>query len=152
MRQSKSGNLQIKELYGIMLYTYNNSFLPAFSSWLHRLRASVLAMRQRSQRASGSAFFPVFWVPRGTKLAHINKKGLMSVLTKSASRRTHTNSRKQSSHLNPWNVKNPEPSKTARDHHLVPRARLELARFYPADFESATSTIPSHRLTETVVL
>ena len=38
--------------------------------------------------------------------------------------------------------KNPALHTTVRDGHLVPGVRLELTRFYPADFESAASTIP----------
>ena len=37
---------------------------------------------------------------------------------------------------------NPALHKTVRDGNLVPGVRLELTRFYPADFESAASTIP----------
>ena len=38
--------------------------------------------------------------------------------------------------------KNPALHDTVRDWNLVPEVRLELTRFYPADFESAASTIP----------
>ena len=37
---------------------------------------------------------------------------------------------------------NPALHTTVRDSNLVPEVRLELTRFYPADFESAASTIP----------